>query len=232
MRIICVGAGKGGTGKTTIAAAIATHLTHYYDVGLLDADLSCPNLYSMFGLENYQYTFADNGLLLPPVCEGYHKGKQLKVFSLGADIPQGQYVAWTGTQLTDMLREQFISIEWNGIDVLVIDMAPGTSDNAQTVLDFFPNATIVPVVLNQKLSLADGRKFIELCKHKKVNVTPCIINLSDVFSYYSNKEIYEMMRLKVMMHLPLNKEWAEEDAGLRMLVNADKELARSFREVL
>lgn len=232
MRIISVGAGKGGTGKTTISAAIATHLTRYYDVGLLDADLSCPNLYSMFGLENYQYTFAENGLLLPPVCEGYRKGSQLKVFSLGADIPSDQYVAWTGTQLTDMLREQFISIEWNGIDILVVDMAPGTSDNVQTVLDFLPNATIVPIVLNQKLSLADCRKFVELCRHKKLNISPAIVNLSDVFSYYSDKEIYEMMQLKVMMHLSMNKDWAEEDAGLRMLANPDKDLARSFREIL
>jgi len=232
MRIICVGAGKGGTGKTTVATAIAAHLTSYYDVGLLDTDLSCPSIFSLFNLEGYQYTFAENGLLLPPVCEGHSKGSALKIFSLGADIPPDQHVAWSGTQLTDMLRDQFISIEWGSIDVMVIDMPPGTSDNVQAILDFVPHSTIVPVILNQKLSLIDCRKFIELCKHKKHSVSPCIINLSDVFSMYDDKTIYEMMQVKVMMHLPFNQDWAAEDAGLRILESIDKDKARAFREIL
>ena len=70
MKVLLVGSGKGGTGKTTMSSLIATHLTSQYNVGLLDTDLGCPSVAKMFGIGDYQFKFEPEGGMIPALFEG------------------------------------------------------------------------------------------------------------------------------------------------------------------
>lgn len=232
MKTILVGSGKGGVGKTTVAALIATHLTEHHNVGLLDGDLSCPSVNGMFDLHDYQYSFNSSGKLLPPKCEGVNADKTLRVFSLGADIPADQFVAWTGDQLREMLREQFVMLDWGDTEYLVVDMPPGTADSVQTTLDFVSNAKVVPVTQNTPMAVADTLKFISMVRHKNMELTPLILNQNDMFAHYTDEELYNMMKLEILTKIPFRKDYYLPDAGLRMLDSPDTELGLVVRRLV
>ena len=232
MQTIVVGSGKGGTGKTTVSSLIATHLTKYYNVGLLDADLSCPNIDSMFGIEGHRYKFTKSGKLEPVRFEGIGDERFLEVFSIGADIPQKQYVAWSGKQLTQMLKEQFLAVDWQDIDILVIDLPPSTSDSVQTVLEMCGNATVMPVTMNTPLAVYDTRKFLQLVQSKNMIVSGMFLNLSDIYQIYSLKDIVKEVGIDVLAEIPFNKIYCGQQGGIEMLMNHDGDLADAIRRAL
>lgn len=232
MKAVVVGSGKGGTGKTTTSTLIATHLTKYFNVGLLDADLSCPNIGDMFNLEDHNYTFAANGKLEPVRWKGINEEQFIEVFSLGADIPADQFVAWRGSQLSNMLKEQFTSIDWGDIDVLVVDLPPSTSDSAQAVLEICGNATVVPVTINSALAISDTRRFLSLVRSKKMIMSDLILNMADLYDNYTAEEIKEVLGLDIMTGIPFNKEYNSDGAGIKMLENPDTKLADIIRGII
>ena len=233
LKALVVGSGKGGTGKTTTATLIATHLTKYFNVGLLDADLSCPSIGKMFGLTDYVYDFAANGKIEPVRWEGITEGQFLEVFSLGGDIPDDQFVAWRGSQLRSMLKEQFTSVDWGDIDVLVVDLPPSTSDSVQTVLETCGNATVVPVTINTELGISDTRKFLSLVRSKKMIISGLLLNMADVYdSTYTEDEIEEILKLTILARIAFDKSFNGKQAGLKMLANYDDELADLFRGIV
>jgi len=224
MKVIIVGSGKGGTGKTTMSSLIATHLTKQYNVGLLDTDLGCPSVAKMFGMGNYQFKFESDGLMIPALFEGIGEERTLKVFSVGADIPDNQFVAWDGTQLTAMLRDHFDSVSWGDIDVLVVDLPPGTSDNVQLPMELYGNATVVPVTLNTDLACTDTQRFIQLARSKDMTINDLIVNMSDVYSNTEGIMFYEALGINKVITINFNNKYTMHSAGLLMLDTPDDNL--------
>ena len=224
MKVLLVGAGKGGTGKTTMSSLIATHLTSQYNVGLLDTDLGCPSVAKMFGIGDYQFKFEPEGGMIPALFEGIGDERTLKVFSVGADIPDDQFVAWDGQQLTGMLRDHFDSIAWGDLDVLVVDLPPGTSDNVQLPMELYGNATVVPVTLNTELACTDTQRFIQLAKSKDMTINDLIVNMSDVYDNTEGIVFYEALGINKVITINFNKLYTMNSAGLSMLDAPDDNL--------
>ena len=232
MKIVVVGSGKGGTGKTTTSTLVATHLTKYFKVGLLDTDLSSPKVGEMFGLYKHRYTFSSAGKLEPVRWKGIGEDQFLEVFSLGADIPPDQFVAWKGSQISDMIKEQFTSIDWGDIDVLVVDLPPSTSDSVQTVLEMCGSATVVPITINTSLAISDTRRFLSLVRSKKMIPTDMLLNMSDLYDNHTDEEIEEILGVKILAHIPFNKDFNAPEAGLKMMANPDNQLADTLRGII
>ena len=246
MFIVLVGSGKGGVGKSTVSSLVATHLTTHYDVGILDCDLSCPSISRLFNIQDYQFKINKAGKIVPPQTEGIAEGKILKVFSIGGDIPEQQFVAWKGSTLADILSEQFNYVAWGDIDVLVVDMPPSTNDSVQTILDFCSRGSVITVTIPTDLSLADSLKFVNLVNSKNVNLAGCIVNMSNVFppiggnsldvdlgdKTVDNTYIEEYLGCKVLCQLPMKPEWSKPVAGLQMIKDHDPELSQVLRSIL
>ena len=233
MKVLVVGSGKGGTGKSTVAALIATHLTSKYNVGLIDADLSCPSIAQMFDFNDEPYGFARGGLLKPLEFEGVANGNTLRVFSIGSDLPRKQHVVWSGAQLKEMLRDQFTSVEWGDASVLVVDLPPSTSDSVQAVLSICGKATVVPVTINSDLAVTDTLRFLGLCRKYNLIIKPVIKNMADIYEVYGKKDFNKIIGLETLCEIPFNPAYAGERAGRGMLNSLfDNRLATIFEGLI
>ncbi len=233
MKVLVVGSGKGGTGKTTAAALIATHLTSKYNVGLIDADLSCPSISQMFDFNGESYGFAPGGLLKPLEFKGVANGNTLRVFSIGSDIPREQHVVWSGRQLSEMLRDQFTSVDWGDASILVVDLPPSTSDSVQSVLSICGKATVCPVTINSDLAVTDTLRFLTLCQKYNLIIKPIIKNMADIYEVYEKKDFNKIIGLETLCEIPFNHAYAGERAGQKMLNSLfDNRLATTFERLI
>lgn len=171
-RIIAVGSGKGGVGKSTSAVNLALALAaEGLKVGLLDADLYGPSVPKLLGIEG-RPAIRDDGIFTP------HDAFGLKVMSIGSMLVPGQAVVWRGPMATSGLRQLLRETEWGGLDVLIIDLPPGTGDIhialfQQTVVD-----GMVVVSTPQDLALIDAQKAIDMVRRMNVPVLGLIENMS------------------------------------------------------
>lgn len=171
-RIIAVGSGKGGVGKSTTAVNIALSLAaEGLKVGVLDADLYGPSVPKLLGIEG-RPAIRDDGIFTP------HEAFGLKVMSIGSMLVPGQAVVWRGPMATSGLRQLLRETDWGGLDVLVIDLPPGTGDIhialfQQTVVD-----GVVIVSTPQDLALIDAQKAIDMLRRMSVPVLGLVENMS------------------------------------------------------
>jgi ATP-binding protein involved in chromosome partitioning len=171
-RIIAVGSGKGGVGKSTTAVNIALSLAaEGLRVGLLDADLYGPSVPKLLGIEG-KPAIRDDGIFSP------HDAFGLKAISIGSMLVPGQAVVWRGPMATSGLRQLLRETAWGDLDVLVIDLPPGTGDIhialfQQTVVD-----GVVIVSTPQDLALIDAQKAIDMLRRMSVPVLGLVENMS------------------------------------------------------
>src|SRR5262249_46861492 len=129
--VIAVGSGKGGVGKSTIAASIAYGLKNSGSgVGLMDADVYGPSIPHLLGVHDRPYL--ENNRLQPVVKDG------LRVMSMGFLVPPGEAVVWRGPMLHGAITQFLRDTEWGNLDYLIIDMPPGTGDIALTLSQLLP----------------------------------------------------------------------------------------------
>lgn len=166
--IIGISSGKGGVGKSTVAANLAVALAREgYKVGLLDADIFGPSMPKMFGLENEQlYMHEVNGRQLIIPAERYG----VKVLSIGFLVDKNAPVLWRGGMASNALRQLIEEADWGDLDYFLIDMPPGTSDIHLTLVQTLAMTGVVVVSTPQEVALADARKGIAMFMSDKINV--------------------------------------------------------------
>ncbi|MBS7348292.1 MAG: Mrp/NBP35 family ATP-binding protein [Muribaculaceae bacterium] len=166
--IIGVSSGKGGVGKSTIAANLAVGLAaRGYRVGLLDADIFGPSMPKMFGVEDQQlYMVNKDGRDWIEPVERYG----VKMLSIGFVVDKEKPVLWRGGMASNALKQLISDAWWGELDYFIIDMPPGTSDIHLTLVQTLATTGIVVVSTPQEAALADARKGIAMFTDPKVNV--------------------------------------------------------------
>jgi ATP-binding protein involved in chromosome partitioning len=170
--IVAVASGKGGVGKSTISVNLAVALAQAgASVGLLDADITGPNVPMMIGAEG-QPIASPSGKITPIMAHG------VKVISIGFFIPEGQPVVWRGPLVGGAIQQFLRDVEWGDLDYLVVDLPPGTSDAQLTLAQAVPITGAVLVTTPQEVSLSDVAKALAMFKRVSVPVLGLVENMS------------------------------------------------------
>lgn len=166
--IIGVSSGKGGVGKSTVAANLAVALAAKgYKVGLLDADIFGPSMPKMFGVEDETlYMINKDGRDYIEPIERYG----VRMLSIGFLVDKAKPVLWRGGMASNALKQLITDAWWGDLDYFLIDMPPGTSDIHLTLVQTLPITGVVVVSTPQEVALADARKGIAMFTDPKVNV--------------------------------------------------------------
>ncbi len=170
--VIAVASGKGGVGKSTVAVNLAVALSQLgRKVGLLDADIYGPSIPRMLGLKG-KPTSKDGKILQPMQAWG------LKAISIGSLIDDDQPMIWRGPMVMTALTQLIYDVEWAPLDVLVVDMPPGTGDAQLTLAQRVPLAGAIIVSTPQDVALIDARKGLAMFKKTHVPVFGIVENMS------------------------------------------------------
>ncbi len=183
---IMVTSGKGGVGKSTVAANIAMALSMKgYEVGLLDADIHGPNIPKMLHIEDAVLTGDEEGLtpiMVPP---------HLRVMSMGFILQDSDRpVIWRGPLKMGALRQFLADVHWGNLDYLIIDLPPGTGDEPLTIGQLIPEADgAVVVTTPQDVALQNSRKSVGFARQLKIPVLGIVENMSGLICPHCGKEI-------------------------------------------
>jgi ATP-binding protein involved in chromosome partitioning len=211
--IIAVGSGKGGVGKSTIAANLAVALSKNGNkVGILDADIYGPSIPIMFDVADMKPTMdpdAKNGQIIP--IEKYG----IKIQSIGFFVDPQQALIWRGPMASQALSQLLNDTHWGELDYLVVDLPPGTGDIHLTLVQQYPVDGIAIVSTPQQVALADAKKAFSMFNQDKIRVR--ILGLIENMSYFTPAE------------LPDNKYYLFGKQGGRRL--ADNERVNLLAEI-
>ena len=220
--IIGISSGKGGVGKSTVAANVAIALASKgYKVGLLDADIFGPSMPKMFGVENEQiYMVKEEGRDWIEPVEKYG----VKMLSIGFLVDKDSAVLWRGSMASNALRQLINDAWWGDLDYFLIDMPPGTSDIHLTLVQTLPITGAVIVTTPQEVALADARKGIAMFQGDKVNVP--ILGLVENMSWFTpashpeeryyifgkdgGVKLAEKLGVKLLVQIPLVAEICQQ----------------------
>jgi ATP-binding protein involved in chromosome partitioning len=170
--IIAVASGKGGVGKSTVAANLAVALAlDGAAVGLLDADITGPNIPLMLGVEGQPVASPDNKIT---PLERYG----VKVISIQFFVPEGQPVVWRGPLVGGAIQQFLRDVAWGDLDYLVIDLPPGTSDAQLTLAQAVPISGALLVTTPQDVALLDVQKALAMFRRMSVPVMGVVENMS------------------------------------------------------
>ena len=187
MNIIAVSSGKGGVGKSTVAANLAISLARLgYKVGLLDADIFGPSMPKMFRVEDARpYAVEKDGRQLIEPIEKYG----VKLLSIGFFVNPETATLWRGGMASNALKQLIADADWGELDYFILDTPPGTSDIHLTLLQTLAITGAVIVSTPQNVALADARKGIDMYRNKKVNVP--ILGLVENMAWFTPAELPE-----------------------------------------
>ena len=185
--IIAVSSGKGGVGKSTVAANLAIALARLgYKVGLLDTDIFGPSMPKMFGVENEQpYAVRVDGRDLICPIEKYG----VKLLSIGFFVSPTTATLWRGGMASNALKQLIADADWGELDYFILDTPPGTSDIHLTLLQTLAITGAVIVSTPQQVALADARKGVDMYRNEKVNVP--ILGLVENMAWFTPAELPE-----------------------------------------
>lgn len=171
-RILAVGSGKGGVGKSTVSSNLAVALARQgRRVGLLDADIYGPSQPRMMGV-NRRPASPDGKTILPLIAHG------VTMMSIGLMLKEGDAVIWRGPMLMGALQQMLGQVAWGDLDVLVIDLPPGTGDIQLTLCQRYQVTGAIVVSTPQDVALLDARKALRMFETLKTPVLGLIENMS------------------------------------------------------
>jgi ATP-binding protein involved in chromosome partitioning len=236
--IIAVASGKGGVGKSTTAVNLALGLRDLgLKVGILDADIYGPSLPKLLAIKERPQTLG--GTRLKPITR-----YGLTVMSIGFLIDEETPMIWRGPMVISALTQMLREVEWGALDVMVVDMPPGTGDAQLTMAQQVPLKGAVIVSTPQDLALIDARRGIAMFRRVNVPVLGIIENMSyflcpqcgtrsDIFSHGGARHEAERLGVPFLGEVPLHMDIREKsDAGLPVVATApDGPLAAVYRDI-
>jgi ATP-binding protein involved in chromosome partitioning len=236
--IIAVASGKGGVGKSTTAVNLALGLRDLgLKVGMLDADIYGPSLPKLLAIREKPQTIG--GTRLKPI-ERYG----MNVMSIGFLIEEETPMIWRGPMVMSALTQMLREVEWGKLDVMVVDMPPGTGDAQLTMAQQVPLKGAVIVSTPQDLALIDARRGVAMFKRVNVPVLGVIENMSyfvcphcgtrsDIFAHGGARHEAERLGVPFLGEVPLHMAIREKsDAGLPVVAtDPDGEHARIYRDI-
>lgn len=183
--IIAIHSGKGGVGKSTVAANVAIALANKgYRVGLLDADIHGPSMPKMFHTEDCRpVSVEEQGRTLIEPIEQYG----VKMLSIGFFVSPEQAVIWRGGMASNAIKQLIEDAHWGELDYFLIDLPPGTSDIHLTLISTLHLTGVIVVTTPQPVALVDARKGVEMFRNEKVNVP--ILGLIENMSWFTPAEL-------------------------------------------
>lgn len=172
-KVIAVGSGKGGVGKSTVSSNLAITLARKgFSIGLLDADIYGPSLPSLFGCLEQRPDINEAGKIKPLLRFG------VKLMSMGFLIDEDQPVIWRGPMLFKAMDQFLHDVEWGELDYLIVDLPPGTGDIALTLAQKTPIDSAIVVSTPQSLALTEVKKAIMMFKQIGAPVKCLVQNMS------------------------------------------------------
>lgn len=234
--IIAVGSGKGGVGKSTLSTNLAVALARTgRRVGLLDADIYGPSQPRMFGLGRADI-HEKAGRIIPPEKHG------VRVMSLGLMLEEGTAVVWRGPMLMGALQQLMNDVEWGDLDVMIVDLPPGTGDVQLTLAQKGALDGAIMVSTPQDVALIDARKGIDMMRKLKVPILGLVENMSvyccpkcgheeHVFGNGGVLKEAEDIGVPVLAQLPIDLETRVGGDEGRPVALGDGVVAQAYAEI-
>jgi ATP-binding protein involved in chromosome partitioning len=236
--VVAVASGKGGVGKSTTAVNLALGLRDLgMKVGMLDADIYGPSLPKLLAIKEKPETIG--GTRLKPI-----QRYGLTVMSIGFLIDEETPMIWRGPMVMSAITQMLREVEWGKLDIMVVDMPPGTGDAQLTMAQQVPLKGAVIVSTPQDLALIDARRGVSMFKRVNVPVLGVVENMSyflcpscgtrsDIFAHGGARHEAERLGVPFLGEVPLHMTIREKsDAGLPVVATApDSEHARIYRDI-
>ena len=242
--IIAVASGKGGVGKSTVAANLAVALAQKgYKVGLVDTDIYGPSIPMLFGAESDRPEMTgsgDNARMLPLEKFG------VKFLSIGLFIEPDKALIWRGPMAGNAVKQLFTEAEWGELDYMVLDLPPGTGDIPLTLVQSFPINGAVIVTTPQQMAISDVRKAASMFKQNQIKVpilgvvenmawfTPAELpdNKYYVFGDGGGKKFAKEIGAFLLGQIPLIQGVSDSgDNGVPAAVDKDSMMGKAFDEL-
>jgi Mrp family chromosome partitioning ATPase len=241
-RKLLVMSGKGGVGKSTVAAYTALMLSQNGKrVGLLDVDLHGPSIPRLLNIQG-GLAFQEGGPLRPyPFSENLHVVSMEMVLG-----DKDTAVIWRGPLKISAIKQFIADIEWGAMDYLIIDAPPGTGDEPLTVVQTIPDAEALIVTTPQEISLADVRKSINFCRQVNLKILGLIENMSgfacphcnqkiNIFGSGGGSKMAKQLEVTMLGEIPINPEMVElgDKGDLAALAEKDDlEINIAYKKIL
>ncbi|MCL2295925.1 MAG: Mrp/NBP35 family ATP-binding protein [Methanomassiliicoccaceae archaeon] len=241
--VIIVMSGKGGVGKSTVSSNLAQALSMKgYQTGLMDIDITGPNIPKMFHIEDEKLYVNDENKLIPISVP-----PSLSVMSMAFLLPErDSAIIWRGPMKTSAIRQFIEDVEWGDLDYLIIDMPPGTGDEAMSIVQLIPKADgAVIVTTPQDVAVLDSRKSISFAAQTKLHILGLVENMSgfvcphcnevtEIFGSGGGERAAESLSIPFLGRVPLEPSVAVSgDSGMPIVISEpESKSAAAFNSIV